>query len=146
MNDLIPLHNSHHLSAGTAWDSKGSHKFAPGMSSAVSTTDTRLPLLFSSASADIASLRTCTLQKLFVFVRASDDFFTSNAVTKPKIYTFTSCLHKRNIWHRLDTCECQTNGMRNSIFSVLKKAIGAPPDVTSYIMKFLNPCVQMVYS
>ena len=62
------------------------------------------------------------------------------------MYTFTSCLHKHDKQQHLDTYECQTNGMQNSpIFSVLKKAIGAPPDVTSYIMKFLNPCVQMVY-
>ena len=34
-----PLQRSHHLSAGTAWDSRGSLRTAPGISVALSTTE-----------------------------------------------------------------------------------------------------------
>ena len=44
----MPLQRSHHLSAGTAWDSRGSLRAAPGMSAAVSVTETEPELLDSS--------------------------------------------------------------------------------------------------
>ena len=44
----MPLQRSHHISAGTAWDSSGSLRAATGMSAAVSVTETEPELLGSS--------------------------------------------------------------------------------------------------
>ena len=53
---FMPLQRSHHLSVGTAKDSSGSLRVAPGMSAAVSVTETA-PELFSTLVAIAKSRR-----------------------------------------------------------------------------------------
>ena len=53
---FMPLQRSHHLSVGTAWDSRGSLRVTLGMSAAVSVTETE-PELFSTLVAIAKSRR-----------------------------------------------------------------------------------------